>query len=76
MCLCERRPAPFSCIHFLIAKSACSQRENACYVFQTGIKTIAATKRKKRRKGQKRSLQEVGFEPTPSGEDCDLNAAP
>lgn len=30
----------------------------------------------KKEKGKKNCMSEVGFEPTPSEEDCDLNAAP
>ena len=33
-------------------------------------------KEKKKRKKNKKILSEVGFEPTPTEVDCDLNAAP
>ena len=33
-------------------------------------------KKRKRGNGKKRYVSEVGFEPTPTRVDCDLNAAP
>lgn len=43
---------------------------------QEGKKSERQEKREGEKKEEKKNLSEVGFEPTPTRVDCDLNAAP